>query len=316
MRIEQLMYLTDIVKTKSINISAERLFVTQPAISEAIHKLEEELGYMLLVRSKKGVTLTVEGVIVAKWANHILYNIDAMKQELMANQDEFDDSIAGELNIGAVALSNKVFLPRILTSFYRKYPNITINAYEIRHNEIESHLKKEIATIILFNSFQQNYVELNDLERDMLFELEEITYEKLFMEPLQVIASKEFAISKEKMATISQVVEYPLVNFASYDHEEKAVYQFLSTFKEINLVVTTTNIDLLKQALLDGKGIGLFTKSIYGNLFFKEVAENDVLRVIRLKEKIYMEYYLSYMAEKELTLAERAFVNHIKQYFK
>lgn len=53
MRIEQLEYFVDVAKTHSLNISAERLFVTQPTISEAIHKLEEELGSDLLLRSKK-----------------------------------------------------------------------------------------------------------------------------------------------------------------------------------------------------------------------------------------------------------------------
>ena len=55
MRIEQLEYFLDVAKTKSLNASAERLFVTQPTISEAIHKLEEELESDLLTRSSKGV---------------------------------------------------------------------------------------------------------------------------------------------------------------------------------------------------------------------------------------------------------------------
>ena len=61
MRIEQLLYLSEIAKTHSISIAANNLFVSQPAISTAIKKLEEELDVTLFSRSKNGVFLTPIG---------------------------------------------------------------------------------------------------------------------------------------------------------------------------------------------------------------------------------------------------------------
>ena len=55
MRIGQMRYLVEISKVRSFRLAAENLLVTQPAISEAVKKLEQELGVILLERSQSGV---------------------------------------------------------------------------------------------------------------------------------------------------------------------------------------------------------------------------------------------------------------------
>lgn len=61
MKIEQIIYLTDIAQTHSMTQSAQRLFISQQALSFSIKKLEEEFGATLLSRSNHGVELTEEG---------------------------------------------------------------------------------------------------------------------------------------------------------------------------------------------------------------------------------------------------------------
>lgn len=80
MRIQQLQYLEEIVKTGSINEAAKRLFLTQPSVSNAIKELENELNLKLLLRSKIGVTLTDEGREFMIYARQILDQVYLLEE--------------------------------------------------------------------------------------------------------------------------------------------------------------------------------------------------------------------------------------------
>ena len=63
-KLEQLLYLQEAAKYKSISIAAEKNFISQPSLSGAINKLEKELGVELLRRNSKGVSPTEVGEIM------------------------------------------------------------------------------------------------------------------------------------------------------------------------------------------------------------------------------------------------------------
>ena len=66
LRIDHLYFFLAVAQTSSINAAAQQLNLTPPAISHALKKFERDLGLTLFTRSSKGVTLTDEGVSVAK----------------------------------------------------------------------------------------------------------------------------------------------------------------------------------------------------------------------------------------------------------
>ena len=72
MRLEQLKCLLDIAHTGSITNTAQRLFISQQAVSKSIKQLERELGLELLIRTKTGVTLTDAGEEVVRYAENML----------------------------------------------------------------------------------------------------------------------------------------------------------------------------------------------------------------------------------------------------
>ena len=61
MTLQQLTYLVTVAECGNITDAAERLFLSQPSLSAAIHNLEKEMGVTAFVRSNKGVTVTQEG---------------------------------------------------------------------------------------------------------------------------------------------------------------------------------------------------------------------------------------------------------------
>src|SRR5690606_7421919 len=88
MNIIQLQYLVDVSELGSFTEAAKKNYMTVPTISMSISQLEEELGTSLFVRSRKGVTPTIEGKMVIKHAVSILHEIESMKQSIMLNQNK------------------------------------------------------------------------------------------------------------------------------------------------------------------------------------------------------------------------------------
>lgn len=76
MYLEQLHYLMTVDKYPSISQAATALFITQPALSRAISKLEDELDLKLLQRTSNGISLTPDGKIIAQCASNIMTEVD------------------------------------------------------------------------------------------------------------------------------------------------------------------------------------------------------------------------------------------------
>ena len=311
MRLEQLEYFLDVSKTKSLNASAERLFITQPTISEAIHKLEVELDTELLTRSKKGVELTNAGEIVQQWASIILDNIKQMKEDVWRSTENYNPDLVGDICIGATSFSNGILLPDVLAGFAEHYPSVGMTVFNVRQYEMADFLKSKTIELAIFNLFEQDYFQVDNEEKRLLLEDEAIQSTLFYSEPIQIIAHKQFPISREKTVDLQTALQYPIVVFANYGKTKKAVVRFLESLGEVNFALKTDNVQLMRHMVLEGTAIGLSTKRSFGSIFFDDDADN-VLRVIRLKEHLRLDYYLAYLAGKKLNMAEKAFIAYMQ----
>ncbi|MBS4196247.1 LysR family transcriptional regulator [Lederbergia citri] len=124
-------------KRKSFSQAAKELYMTQPAVSQAIMQLERELDTRLFNRTPKGVTLTDEGAILFEYANSAINLIDAGEEKLL----EFKNLTAGELKIGVGDTISRHFLLPYLEAFHNHYPNIKFKMVNGTTTEICSLLK-------------------------------------------------------------------------------------------------------------------------------------------------------------------------------
>ena len=106
----------------NISAAAKKLFISQPAVSKSISKLEEEFPTPLLIRSSKGVKLTETGEILYKQLENAF---QAIKQgeEMIRN---FAQTGAGSLSIGVSTTLCKYMLMSYLKGFIAENPNIKI----------------------------------------------------------------------------------------------------------------------------------------------------------------------------------------------
>lgn len=111
-----------VAKKASFSQAARELYMTQPAVSQAIMQLEKELDTRLFNRTPKGVTLTNEGSILFEYVNSAISLIDVGEEKIQ----EFKNLTAGELKIGVGDTIARYFLLPYLESFHNNYPNIKI----------------------------------------------------------------------------------------------------------------------------------------------------------------------------------------------
>lgn len=121
-RLEQYRIFNTVAERGSFSAAAEKLYVTQSAVSQAVKQLESSLGVSLLIRSPRGAALTQEGEILYGYTSSALELIKAGGRRLAA----YGDLQEGELRIAAGDTISSYFLLDKLEVFHRKYPGIKI----------------------------------------------------------------------------------------------------------------------------------------------------------------------------------------------
>lgn len=119
-------YLVALANLKHFGKASAACFVSQPALSMQIKKLEECLGVQLLERTNKSVMLTDCGIIIAERAKQILTQIDEIKELAKSAKDPF----SGDIRIGILPTLAPYLLPRIIPKLAKIYPKASFYLIE------------------------------------------------------------------------------------------------------------------------------------------------------------------------------------------
>jgi len=126
MELHQLRYFCAVAETGNFSRAAEQSHISQPSLSQQILKLEEELGARLFDRLGRSVRLTELGKTFLPRARAVLRELEAAKGDV-AERKEF---VGGPVTVGVIPTVGPYFLPRILTSFSLKFPQVRITVVE------------------------------------------------------------------------------------------------------------------------------------------------------------------------------------------
>lgn len=127
MELRYLKYFVTVAERQNFTRAAEELHVAQPAISQQIKSLEEELGVTLLLRTKRSVKLTAAGHAFLSEAREILAHAELSKQ--IARRAARGET--GSLAIGCVGASASGFLPELIRSYRKKFPAVRVHLLEL-----------------------------------------------------------------------------------------------------------------------------------------------------------------------------------------
>lgn len=126
MTLNELRYIVAVSQERNFRRAAERVYISQPALSLAIQKLEEELGVQIFERSRTAVSVTPIGELVVAQAQRALEEIAQIKE--IASQGK--DHLVGTLRIGAIYTVGPYLLPELIPVLKRKAPQMPLEMEE------------------------------------------------------------------------------------------------------------------------------------------------------------------------------------------
>ena len=132
MTIVQLEYLLAVANCGSFSLASEKCFVTQPSLSMQIKNLEEELGVVLLDRSRKPVIATDAGEVVIRQAREAIKSFKMVRESVADLRGE----ISGVLRLGVIPTIAPYLLHRFVPGFARDYPNVELQIRELMTADI------------------------------------------------------------------------------------------------------------------------------------------------------------------------------------
>ena len=122
MELDNLKAFVAIAENKSFSIAAEKLFITQPAISKRLSALEQSVGAALIDRATRDIRLTPAGIALLPRAESILQSIALAKREI----DDLAGDVKGELRVATSHHLGLHKLPPVLRAFSSAYPLVNL----------------------------------------------------------------------------------------------------------------------------------------------------------------------------------------------
>ena len=126
MELRQLRTIVAVARHRSLTKAGDELFLTQPAVSQQIRRLEEELGVDVFHRTSRRVELTPEGRVVLGYAERVLAEVDGLQSEL----EDITGLLSGEIRIGGVYPTGPYDLFAMLAEFRAAHPGVAIHMVE------------------------------------------------------------------------------------------------------------------------------------------------------------------------------------------
>lgn len=166
MELRHLRYFKVVAELQHFRNAADKLCITQPALSNQIKQLEQEINTNLFDRVGRRVKLSENGELVLAFTKRILNEVEFLKEAVL----DIETGQAGNLKVGVLQSTNALYLRSLVVEFDRKYPNISLRVEEMTNHDIESKvasgdidigvgfiLQKEYRNIQLEKLFNENW---------------------------------------------------------------------------------------------------------------------------------------------------------------
>lgn len=139
MKTEYLREFITLAETLNFTLTANKLFITQPALSKHLAAFEETLGIQLFIRTTHSVELTPEGEVIYKDAKAIIAAFDKMIKKANALSRE----ISGKINLGILYYAIPEYVEPLVTRFHELHPNIILNTVSCQPHQVFAKLLED-----------------------------------------------------------------------------------------------------------------------------------------------------------------------------
>lgn len=228
-----------VVRYQSFYQASQVLNVTPSAVSHSINQLEEQLGFPLLIRSRSGMTLTHDGELVLPFIQQILDD----ETDLLQMSNNIKGLRSGSIKIGAFSSVCINWLPKILSSFSKQYPDIEVSIVQGSFEDISKKVK--VGEI--------------DVGFTTLPVTDNLTTIPLIEDPIHCVTPAGFVPKNKKSITQQDIINQKFVlQKIDYDRDTKSVLD------DYNVTINSINFSIDDQSIISmveaGIGFGILPK--------------------------------------------------------
>ncbi len=261
MTLQQLKYLVTVAECKNITEAAEKLFISQPSLSAAIHNLEEEMGVTAFVRSNKGVSVTREGEELLSFARNLLEQADIMKDRFCNDKSRTPKF--------SVSCQHYSFAVNAFVDVVNKYD---ANVYNFILRETQT---GEIIDDVTNGNSELGILYLSEHNEDVLTKLlkkNELIFEEIFKASPHVFISKNHPLATKDIITLDELKPYP---YLVYEQGERNSFYFSEEF--LSVLDMPKSIQVRDRATLFNLAIGLNGFTVSSGVIDKELNGEDII---------------------------------------
>lgn len=297
--LRQLETFIQVANSKSFSRAAEKLFITQPTVTNHIQNLERELGTLLINRSGKNISLTDAGSLLYRYAINIVNSCEMAKFDLAS----YKGRIQGHISIYSSSVPRKYILPDIMHNFLNNYPDVSFTlADNDSKNVTNSILEGDTDFGIVgakYSSNNLNYINLME-DRLLLITPNNSNYPKPNFSTISLssVLKDRFILREEGSGTRDLLEEELIKNGIS--------------IKNLDVVAYIEDTETIKELVTLGTGVS----------FISEKAVNEDIKLERYKA-YYIEdfnfarqFYFVYHNKRQLSPLNETFKNFVLDYIK
>jgi DNA-binding transcriptional LysR family regulator len=271
----------------NFSTAAQKLSITQPAVSAQIHNLEEDLGVKLFIRIGRIIALSEAGEVLRGFSRRIFRLLD----EAESVMDELRLVRRGTLKIGTTTTYAGHIMPPLLSRFQTEFPMVKVILHEGSSMDIAKRVAKlEIEVAVVAYSGNLKNVQFDLLRQEELV---------LVLPPGHPLASRTSvsikALAKEKFILREK------------GSSTRLIMRNLFRQHRINppVVFETSNVDFIKEQVANGMGVSFLTRSAVS----EELASGRMATAKLKEEKLKLEIYSAIRIGHELSQPARAFLD-------
>jgi DNA-binding transcriptional LysR family regulator len=238
MELSQLEFFLKVIEEGSFSKAAARVYRTQPAVSIAVRRLEEELGAQLLDRSQKSPTLTEAGQTLHDYARRII----ALRDEARAAVAELRAMERGRVRVGANESTSLYLLPQVILAYRKAHPHVKVEIQRLHSERLPREvLERAVDLALMATEPRDRAIEAFPVLKDELI---------LILSPKHPLAKRGRAVTVKELGR-----EHFLAHNVKAGSRLKVVETFARHRTPLNIALELATIETIKRFVQQQVGI-------------------------------------------------------------
>lgn len=244
--LRQIQYFVAVCEEGTVSGAAQKLSISQSAVTESIKELEGDLGVPLFERHSRGLNITHRGHQFLRHAKTILSDVQGARQAF----DNDDNELTGSLHLGVTSLVAGYVLSDILARFRRANPSVVVTAIEDTGEYLEHLLiggELDAAVMVISNLRDRMALQAEILE----------------VSPYRLWLPLGHELSNRESVQLSDLASEPLI-MLTVEEIEEATVKLLGAFgARPNIAFRTRSVEAVRSLVATGSGVALLPDLVY-----------------------------------------------------